>query len=386
MLIGRYYDGVEIHRAEKILYARFVSPHRVISTCRSSAGGLRDDLGYLFNHQSCEPNNHEAVAELHALAIEQPDVYRALIASRHGLPPERCATLGTAANMQAAALAHEAYRDLEVLAICTAGVGSSAGRAGDPASYYEEGGSFVLQPAPNAGTIVIMLCISRELRPGAMVEAVTMATEAKVAILQELSVGSCSSAGLATGTGTDQIAIAARCDGAGLSGAGKYTRLGELIARTVQRALRQALAQQNGLTTTSQRHCLALLKRLGASESALCEAICAHLSPHDAELLRPNLDVVLMDPLTVAAVAALLHLRDQLIWEVLPPGCLPEVLTTYAAQVAAAVASQPQRVVEYQQMLAATPATLSTAGMLDLVAQAIGLGFRDKWTHLIRAR
>ncbi len=50
MLLERYYNGVEIHRADKIIYARFLSPHRVISTCRSSAGGLRDDLEYLYRH------------------------------------------------------------------------------------------------------------------------------------------------------------------------------------------------------------------------------------------------------------------------------------------------------------------------------------------------
>ena len=43
MLLGTYYQGVEIHREERIVYARFLVPHRVISTC-PAAGGLRDDL------------------------------------------------------------------------------------------------------------------------------------------------------------------------------------------------------------------------------------------------------------------------------------------------------------------------------------------------------
>lgn len=43
MLLDTYYDGIEIHRREKIIYARFLSPHRVISTCRA-AGGMHDDL------------------------------------------------------------------------------------------------------------------------------------------------------------------------------------------------------------------------------------------------------------------------------------------------------------------------------------------------------
>lgn len=378
MLLARYYDGVEIHRAEKIIYARLLQPHRVISTCRSSAGGLRDDLEYLYNHQSCEPQGHRLSNEIHGLAIHHPDAYRELIATRHELPAERCATMGTAANMQAAAIAHETFRDLEVVAVVTAGVETNAGRAGDPAAYHEEDGRYV--HAPQTGTIVIMLCISRELAPGTMVEAVTMATEAKTATLQELNVPSCYSDGLATGTGTDQIAIAARLGGIPLRGAQKHTKLGELIGRAVQAALRQTLARQNGLTPVGQCSSLALLRRLGAHEAGLSEAIRAHLGPDDAALLARNLHVVLNDPPTVAAVMALLHLRDQFRWGVLPASCLPEVLTGYAAQIAAAVAGRPQRLPAYQEHLAAIPAMLDSAAMLELIARAFALGFSEKWT------
>ena len=69
MLLGTYYDGVELHRDDKILYARFLTPHRVISTC-SAAGGLRDDLEYLYNHQSCEPSGHQRA--LHRLISRDP--------------------------------------------------------------------------------------------------------------------------------------------------------------------------------------------------------------------------------------------------------------------------------------------------------------------------
>ena len=36
MLIETYYEGVEIHREEKIIYAKFIQPHQVLSTCRAS--------------------------------------------------------------------------------------------------------------------------------------------------------------------------------------------------------------------------------------------------------------------------------------------------------------------------------------------------------------
>jgi adenosylcobinamide amidohydrolase len=381
MLLASYYNGVEIHRAEKIIYARFLQPHRVISTCRSSAGGMHDDLAYMYNHQSCEPSGHHLSDELHALAVHHPDAYRGVIAGRHNLPPERCATMGTAANMQAAALAHEVYGDLEVVAVCTGGVETNAGRAGDPAGFHETNGTIEMLPAPNAGTIVIMLCINRELRPGALVEAVTMATEAKTAVLQELNISSCYSEGLATGTGTDQIAIAAQLGGIPMRNAGKHARLGELIGRAVQRALRQTLARQNGLTPNIRCSSPALLKRLGVTETSLSEAICTHLSRDDADLFSRNRLVVLNDPPSVAAVAALVHLRDQFVWGVLPESCLPEVLASYAAQIAAAVSGRPGRLPEYRERLGTQPAGLAAQRVVDLIAQAFALGFSEKWAQ-----
>lgn len=377
MLLARYYEGVEIHRADKIIYARFLNPHRVISTCRSSTGGIRDDLEYLYNHQSCEPQGHRLSDEIHRLAVHQPDAYRELIATRHSLPAERCATMGTAANMHTAGIAHERFRDLETVAVVTAGVETNAGRTGDPAAYHEEDGRYVL--APHAGTIVIMLFINRELRPGALVEAVTLATEAKTAALQELNVPSCYSDGLATGTGTDQIAIAAQLDGRPLTGAGKHMRLGELLARSVQAALRQALARQNGLTPARQCSTLAMLRRLGAREETFSAAICARLNEEDAQLLMRNLQVVLNDPPTVAAVAALLHLRDQFLWEILPQSCLSEVFASQAAQIAAAVAGKPQRLPVYRETLGHPPPTVTPSATLDLIARAFALGFGEKW-------
>lgn len=208
MLIGKYYDGVEIHRKEKIIYARFLVPHCVISTCMV-AGGIREDLTYVYNHQSCEPSGHHV--PLHREIIRRPDAYRRWISSRHGLPPDQCATLGTAANMRCAVLKRAMFRDLEVIAVCTSGVETNAGRVGDSASVYEadgvyerlEGGETVV-----CGTINTMLFINRELTPGAMVRCVMTATEAKTAALQDLVVNSRYSDGLATGTGTDQIAVA----------------------------------------------------------------------------------------------------------------------------------------------------------------------------------
>ncbi|BBO82584.1 hypothetical protein DSCO28_31500 [Desulfosarcina ovata subsp. sediminis] len=85
MRIETYYDGVEIHREEKIIYAKFIRPHQVLSTCRA-AGGLQDGLGYALNHQSCEPAGHHQRMKP-GLWRDSID-YRQWTCDPYGLPPE----------------------------------------------------------------------------------------------------------------------------------------------------------------------------------------------------------------------------------------------------------------------------------------------------------
>lgn len=380
MLLGKFYDGIEIYREEKIVHARFLVPHRVISTCHV-AGGLRDDLTHLYNHQSCEPSGHHR--PVHRIVSEDPPAYRRLICSRHGLPDEECATLGTAANMRYAAIRQETFRGLEVVAVCTGGVETNAGRAGDPASVFEADGAFerIGKKEPVAhGTINTLLFISRELTPGAMVRAVMTATEAKTAALQELAVNSRYSDGLATGTGTDQIGVASRLNaGIPLTGAGKHCVLGELIGKTVHDAVCATLALQNELTPEGQRSAVIHLERFGTTRPLLQEEIASHLSEADAALLRNNFKCVERDPMVVAAVAAIVHLRDKVAWGILPSGCVPELRAAYGAQIAAAVSGDYTRLDAYRQVLAAERYTFTNADLIHLVARAMALGFREKW-------
>ena len=380
MILGAFYDSLEIRREEKIILARFLKPHRVISTCRA-AGGLSDQLEFVYNHQVCEPANH--THGLPSSALSDPVAYRDLICGRHDIPPDKCATCGTAANMNQAALVSEKFRGLEVVALCTGGVETNAGRVGDPATVFEGPEGFEkLGPAepPGEGTIVTMIFISRELTPGAMVRAVMTATEAKTAVLQELGAGSCYSDGLATGTGTDQI-VAASLLGQGkpLTCAGKHCTLGELIGRAVKKAIGRTLAAQNGLTPARQCSVTAHLARLGADRESLIKGAGAHLDEKGRQLLADNWDCLDTDPLTVAAAAALIHLRDKLAWGVLSPEVRPEVLVSFGAQLSAAVSGKTGLLPWFNQQLGRTRPGDSNQGFLELVHRAIGLGFGRKW-------
>ncbi len=380
MLLGRYYDGIEVHREDRIIYVKFLSPHRVISTCRVD-GGLRDDLGYIYNHQACEPAGHSR--ESHGRMSSDPEGYLRAVCERHGLPPRKCASLGTAANMNNAAIVSERFRDLEVVAVCTGGVETNAGRAGDPAAVYESNGLFErLGPAPVTahGTINTMLFINRELTAAAMVRSVMTATEAKTAALQELAVPSRYSEGLATGTGTDQIGIASRLDtGVPLTGAGKHSKLGELIGRSVLQAVKKTLSLQNKLTPQARCFARVHLERFGVTAESMCAAVCSRLPEREAELFRKNFNSINNDPLTVAAVAAVVHLRDKVLWGILPESCVPEILSTYGAQIAASISGRYHRLEHYRSLLSSAGRGIGREAFLDLVFRAFALGFREKW-------
>jgi len=394
MMLAKYYDGIEIHREEKIVYVKFLSPHRVISTDRIS-GGLSNELEYLYNHQSCEPSGHH---HGHELAISNPAEYKRLICEQHGLLPEKCASLGTAANMNNVAISHDKFRELEVVAVCTGGVETNAGRVGDTASYYEKDGKFVHVDAmtelshfrKNAtteslhskdhGTINTMVFISQELTPGAMVRAVITATEAKTAVLQELAVNSRYSDGLATGTGTDQIGIASKLGGGTpLTIAGKHTKLGELIGKTVHDAIKQTLALQNKLTP--QRRCSALIhiERFGTDKDSFCAGVGKHLQETEKEIFYKNFLCINNDPPTVAAVAALVHLRDKFAWGILPESCIPEILSSYGAQIAAAVSGKYNRIPYYMEKLSEERKSMDNETFLNFIYKSFALGFSEKW-------
>lgn len=380
MLLGTYYDGVEMHREEKIVYARFLTPHRVISTCQV-AGGLRDDLGYLYNHQSSEPAGHHPPS--YSLAVRDPLAYREQVCRSHHLPAEGCATLGTAANMRYAVIREARFRDMTVVAVCTGGVEGNAGRVGDPATIYEHDGTYdrVSKEEPVFhGTINTMLFLSQELTPGAMVRTIMTATEAKTAALQELAVNSLYSDGLATGTGTDQIGVAARLGtGIPLRGAGKHSVLGELIGRTVHDAIKETLGLQNSLTPEGQRSAVRHLKRFGTSATALKEGIVGRLEGETAALMAAVFGGLERDSLVVAAVAALAHLRDKVNWGIIPRNCCPELWATYGAQIAAAVACDYTKLPHYRDILADACYGDRDADFIHLVEHAVALGFKDKW-------
>ncbi len=379
MLIASFYDGVEIHRGNKFIAVKFVVPHRVISTCRVN-GGITDSLEMVFNHQVCEPSDH--FPPVQKLAIDEPSAYMEKICSIYKLS-HNSASLSTAANMNCASIQRMEFRKLEVVAICTAGVEGNAGCAGDPANIYEENGQF--RPVEetetkSCGTINVIACINKPLIPGAMVRSVITATEAKAAALRELNVNSRYSSNLATGTGTDQLAIASMLTGEKpLTGAGKHTKLGELIGKTVKKAVKEALSYQCKLTPENQRSLIIHLERFGTDRETAKKEIVKCLPEEKAKLFEDNFAAIDRDPLSVAGVAALVHLFDKLHWGILPETCTKDVFVTHGAHLAAAVSGKYECVPLYRDKLSELHLTCDNDSFLRVVYKSLAIGFEEKW-------
>ena len=141
----------------------------------------------------------------------------------------------TAADAESFRNVKRVEQKVEVRALVTAGI-TNARRAGDPADCRDMGVS-----APANGTINIIILTDAILTPAAMVEAVSMVAEAKSAALQNLDIRNPETGSLATGTGTDAVAIVSGNGPSEIRYCGKHTLFGEMLAATVIEAITSSL-------------------------------------------------------------------------------------------------------------------------------------------------
>lgn len=243
----------EIKKKDKFLYCELPGSNKVLSSGVQN-GGIRRDIRLVFNHD-CKP---AAGSEIHLQGGTYESHLNYLAEQELATPCQYAAGFMTSAQMKNAAVCHlscqpENGRDaFFVKAVITAGIDKNGSRAGEDAFWHENNGHFyplegsVRERRP--GTINILLFIGANMTDGALVRAVMTATEAKCAAIQDLGLPSVYSDGIATGSGTDGIIII--CDEDSelvLTEAGTYTKLGELIGKTVKQALKEALFKQTGV-------------------------------------------------------------------------------------------------------------------------------------------
>ncbi|WP_371378515.1 adenosylcobinamide amidohydrolase [Sporomusa aerivorans] len=310
MKLSTLSTGDSVYRYYKSIVIPFEQPRKVASTAIVN-GGYREDLTAVFNND-CNPGAGMACV-MRAPTYQE---HMRLITEEIGLDPATTAGMGTAASMENVAIHTQSYESLTVTAIVTGGVEVNGGRAGDPADYFQPIDKNSIE---KPGTINIILVIDADLPPGILNRALVTCTEAKTAALQELMAGSNYSTGLATGSGTDQTIVIANPQSAlYLESAGKHSKLGELIGRTVLPAVKEALYKQTGLSPRQQHSMLRRIKRYGITEESLWQV---YTESSEKTLLKPKfMDALYQldgDNYLVTYAASYVHLLDELQWELL---------------------------------------------------------------------
>ena len=360
-------------RSGRFLVTELLTPHLVLSTSVRN-GGQTENLKYLVNHQSCEGADHrERHAHITGMGLEG---YHDSACAEIGLDPCEVAMMGTAANMNYAAMVQRHDESLQVAAIVTAGVQGNAACAGDPASWREtEKGWEKVQPV--GGTINTQLLVNHSLTTGALARAVVTMTEAKSAALGTLAVGSLYSKNLATGTGTDQYCLAAPLGvDQPLTSTSPHVKLGELIGSAVKDATLEALRWQNGLEPSTTRSIFHALKRYGLEEANFVAGLAEQLTERELELLKKNLNSVVYEPKVAAVGFAIAAVLDRIRFGTLPPSSACDILRQQAATLAASLAAKPDHWNNfYSKLTEADPQE-----PMRVVLSAIALGWSSKWS------
>ena len=363
---------VAIRRRGRFVVADLSEAHLTITTSVKN-GGQADHVRHLVNHQSGEGAGHEA--RFRVITELGQEAYHDSVCEELGLPPSDTAVMGTAANMNYAAITTEEDAGVQVTAIVTAGVQTNAICAGDPASWREtpEG---IAKVAAVAGTINTMLVLNRPMTAAALARTVVTMTEAKSAALQRLAVPSCYSPDLATGTGTDQFCVAAPLGGGKpLTSASPHMKVGELVGLMVRRATVEALRWQNGLEASLTRGLFHALGRYGLNEADVFDGLAALLDPDDLELLKKNSKAAFYEPLVGAAAHALAAVLDRVRHGTIPGSAASDAVVQQAATLAASLAARPEAWPEFRAQLH----RLADKDPKSLVLAAMALGWTAKW-------
>ena len=322
-------DGDEVLKNSDTVLVKFGPKRNGIVTSWLN-GGYSEDLSAVFNHQLSQENIEKysdggILDFLNDLAL---DFYKNL-----DLRNDRLSGLITSANMEHYSICCESYRDIEVTAITTAGARVNAVSAGDVASYYEINADYQYdldndqninqnnnlnnnQNHNKPGTINTILLINTKLDESSLLLAEMIAVEAKAVALRDLMVSSNYSNEIATGTGTDGIAIFSNLESENFTdNVSKHAKIGELIGKVVIDSIKDALAKLQWLTPTYQLNGLVRLDRFLYNLDEFYEDYLSDFIKMEDEEDKMEFIVSLIEvsknPEIVANVSLIIHLLDQ---------------------------------------------------------------------------
>jgi adenosylcobinamide amidohydrolase len=219
---------------QDVLIVSFSAPLRVLSWAVLNGGFCYAD--HIINHR---------VRGSDRSFCDRPRPWLQRSATELGLHGKVVA-MATAVEMENVTQASLSGFGVDVTCFATVGCGNALS-AGDPASVMLERAA-----QPPLHTINIITVVQPGLSEPAMVEAIQIATEGRVRALYEAGIRSSASNLIATGTGTDCIAIACS-DTGGTNYCGKHTKLGEFIGLAVYTAVKKGLLKNAAANPSTPR-------------------------------------------------------------------------------------------------------------------------------------
>ena len=197
---------ISLQRQEKMVIASLGRPPQMLSWAVCGGGmAIASDVVWAYFRNTDLPIGADPVALLRQRL------------ERAGLPG--AVGMMTSRNLDHVHTAAVDVGGVQAEAVATVGL-SNALRVGDPPGRG------------SVGTINLLVRLSTPLSPAAMVEAISIATEARTAAVAAGGWPSRRSGRIATGTGTDCIAIAAPLEGTAQPWCGKHTAEGSAIGQT----------------------------------------------------------------------------------------------------------------------------------------------------------
>lgn len=212
-----------VEQTAQHIHVDFSMPHAVLSSAALNGGIIHAD--HLVNVK----------VPKHGTFTSPPDVTLSKYCADAGWSGTTVGMM-TAASMESFRMMHVSEQGVEIVVMATAGL-SNARRVGDPAEHR-----IMTEQAEHVGTINIIVLTSAVLTGAASVEAVLMVTEAKTAALQDAGIRSPVSQRIATGTGTDAVAVVSGHGPEVIGYCGKHVVFGEILGRLVTNTVRSSIA------------------------------------------------------------------------------------------------------------------------------------------------
>ncbi len=215
------------HTANHV-HIKFSKTHRVMSSAVLNGGLVSADHLVNMKVPKESPDNKGS-------GNESPEQTLANYCSNYGWHGTSVGMM-TAASMKSFSMAKITEPGIDSIIVVTTGL-SNARRVGDVAECRA-----MVTDSKAVGTINIIFLTSAKLTDAASVEAVLMITEAKAAALQEAKILSPISNKIATGTGTDSVAVVSGHGPEVITYCGKHVVFGEILGRLVMETVASSIA------------------------------------------------------------------------------------------------------------------------------------------------